>query len=165
MAGTGTISMRGAQSLRAIVTAYRSLDDEIGLAPLRAGVVSHLRVVEGLRGAGKTEEVERELGRVAGELEQLSGWLAHDCGDRRAARTCYRKALVTARRVGDRTLAAYTLAWMSVLEGDLRRQYAACTSSGTSCSMANPSFGYSITRWRSPTSMSRTSFSSPMDFR
>jgi len=77
--------------------------------------------VEGLRGAGKTEEVERELGRVAGELEQLSGWLAHDSGDQRAARTYYRKALATARRVGDRTLAAYTLGWMSVLEGDLRR--------------------------------------------
>ncbi len=120
MAGTGTISMTGAGSLRAIVTAYRSLDDEIGPAPLRAGVASHLQVVEGLRGAGKTEEVERELGRIAGELEQLSGWLAHDSGDSRAARTHYRKALVTARRVGDSTLAAYTLAWMSVLEGDLR---------------------------------------------
>ena len=120
MAGTGTISMTGAGSLRAIVTAYRSLDDEIGPAPLRAGVASHVQVVEGLRGGGKTEEVERELGRIAGELEQLSGWLAHDSGDSRAARTHYRKALVTARRVGDSTLAAYTLAWMSVLEGDLR---------------------------------------------
>src|SRR6266536_4935061 len=120
MAGTGTISLTGARSLAAIVTAYRSLDDEIGPAPLRAGGASHLQVVEGLRGAGKTEQVERELCRIAGELEQLSGWLAHDSGDSRAARTHYRKALVTARRVGDSTLAAYTLAWMSGLEGDLR---------------------------------------------
>ncbi len=121
MAGTGTISMSGTRSLGAIVSAYRSLDDEIGPVPLRAGVASHLRVVEGLRGAGKTEEVERELGRIAGELEQLSGWLAQNSGDQRAARTYYRKALATARRVGDGTLAAYTLGWMSVLEGDLRR--------------------------------------------
>ncbi len=127
MAGTGAISMTGARSLRAIVNAYRSLDDEIGPAPLRAGVASHLQVVEGLRGAGKTEEVERDLGRIAGELEQLSGWLAHDSGDQRAARTYYRKALATARRVGDRTLAAYTLGWMSVLEGDLRRPTDAVT--------------------------------------
>jgi transcriptional regulator with XRE-family HTH domain len=127
MAGTGTISKTGAGSLRAIVTAYRSLDDEIGPAPLRAGVASHLQVVEGLRGAGKTEEVERDLGRIAGELEQLSGWLAQDSGDRRTARTYYRKALATARRVGDRTLAAYTLGWMSVLEGDLRRPTDALT--------------------------------------
>ncbi len=127
MAGTGTISRTGAGSLRAIVTAYRSLDDEIGPAPLRAGVASHLQVVEGLRGAGKTEEVERDLGRIAGELEQLSGWLAQDSGDRRTARTYYRKALATARRVGDRTLAAYTLGWMSVLEGDLRRPTDALT--------------------------------------
>lgn len=28
----------------------------------------------------------------------------------------------------------------------MRDSYAACTSSGTSCSMANPSFGYSMTR-------------------
>src|SRR6266511_147580 len=95
MAGTGTISRTGTGSLRAIVTAYRSLDDEIGPAPLRAGVASHLQVVEGLRGAGKTEEVERELGRVAGELEQLSGWLAHDAGDQCAAWTAYWKALGT----------------------------------------------------------------------
>src|SRR6266498_5308694 len=127
MVGTGTISMTGAGSLRAIVSAYRSLDDEIGPAPLRAGVASHLQVVQGLHGAGKTEEVERELGRVAGELEQLSGWLAQDSADRRAARTYYRKALATARRIGDRTLAAYTLGWMSVLEGDLRRPTDAVT--------------------------------------
>ncbi len=121
MAGTGTISMTGARSLGAIVTAYRSLDDEIGPAPLRAGAASHLRVVEGLRGAGKTEEVERELGRVAGELEQLSGWLAHDSGDQRAAWTDYRKALGTARRLGDNALAAYTLSFMSVLASDEQR--------------------------------------------
>src|SRR6266511_36439 len=64
MAGTGTISMSGTRSLGAIVSAYRSLDDEIGPVPLRAGVASHLQVVEGLRGMGKTEEVERELGRI-----------------------------------------------------------------------------------------------------
>ncbi len=121
MAGTGTISMTGARSLGAIVTAYRSLDDEIGPAPLRAGAASHLRVVEGLRGAGKTEEVERELGRVDGELEQLSGWLAHDAGDRRAAWTYYQKALGTARRLGDNALAAYTLSFMSVLASDEQR--------------------------------------------
>ncbi len=121
MAGTGTISLTGARSLAAIVTAYRSLDDEIGPAPLRAGVASHLQVVEGLRGAGKTEQVERELGRIAGELEQLSGWLAQNSGDQRAARTWYRKALATARRVGDRALAAYTLNFMSVLERDQER--------------------------------------------
>jgi transcriptional regulator with XRE-family HTH domain len=127
MAGTGTISRTGAGSLRAIVTAYRSLDDEIGPAPLRAGVASHLQVVEGLRGAGKTEEVEHDLGRIAGELEQLSGWLAQNSGDRRAARTYYRKALGTARRLRDNALAAYTLGWMSVLEGDLRRPTDAVT--------------------------------------
>lgn len=127
MAGTGTISRTGAGSLGAIVTAYRSLDDEIGPAPLRVGVASHLRVVEGLRGAGKTEEVERDLGRIAGELEQLSGWLAQNSGDRRAARTYYRKALGTARRLRDNALAAYTLNWMSVLEGDLRRPTDAVT--------------------------------------
>src|SRR6266511_123452 len=121
MAGTGTMSMSGARSLAAIVTAYRSLDDEIGAAPLRAGVASHLQVVEGLRGAGKAEEVERELGRVAGELEQLSGWLAHDAGDQRAAWTDYRKALGTARRLGDNALAAYTLSFMSVLASDEQR--------------------------------------------
>jgi len=121
MAGTGTMSMSGARSLAAIVTAYRSLDDEIGAAPLRAGVASHLQVVEGLRGAGKAEEVERELGRIAGDLEQLSGWLAHDSGDRRAAWAYYRKALGTARRLGDDALAAYTLSFMSVLASDERR--------------------------------------------
>ena len=78
-------------------------------------------MVEGLRGAGKTEQVERELGRIAGELEQLSGWLAHNSGDQRAARTWYRKALATARRVGDGTLAAYTLSFMSVLASDEQR--------------------------------------------
>jgi hypothetical protein len=127
MAGAGTISRTGTGSLRAIVTAYRSLDDEIGPEPLRAGVASHLQVVEGLRGAGKTGEVERDLGRIAGELEQLSGWLAQNSGDQPAARTYYRKALATARRVGDRTLAAYTLGWMSVLEGDLRHPTDAVT--------------------------------------
>jgi hypothetical protein len=121
MAGTGTISLTGARSLGAIVTAYRSLDDEMGPAPLRAGVASHLQVVEGLRGAGKTEQVERELGRIAGELEQLSGWLAHDSGDQPSAWTSYRKALGTARRVGDNALAAYTLSFMSVLASDEQR--------------------------------------------
>src|SRR6266508_3021462 len=145
MAGTGAISMIGARSLRAIVTAYRSLDDEIGPAPLRAGVASHLQVVEGLRGAGKTEEVERDLGRIAGELEQLSGWLAQDSGDRRAARTYYRKALATARRVGDRTLAAYTLGWMSVLEGDLRRPTDAVTYADAGVEEARRSGSHRLT--------------------
>jgi hypothetical protein len=145
MAGTGTISMTGTGSLRTIVTAYRSLDDEIGPAPLRAGVASHLQVVESLRGAGKTEEVERELGRVAGELEQLSGWLAQDSGDQRAARTYYRKALATARRVGDPTLAAYTLGWMSVLEGDLRHPTDAVTYADTGVEEAGRSGSHRLT--------------------
>ncbi len=122
LAEGGTISMSGARSLRNIVTAYRSLDDDIGGQALRPGIASQLRFVEALKGCGKTDKVEQELGRIAGELEQLAGWLAHDSGDFDQAAGYYRRALVTSRRLGDHALSAYTLGWVSLLAGDTGRK-------------------------------------------
>jgi transcriptional regulator with XRE-family HTH domain len=130
MAGTGTISLSGARSLGAIVTAYRSLNDEIGGEALRPGIASQLRFVEALKGSGKTDEVERELGRIAGELEQLAGWLAHDSGDFEQAAGYYRKALVTSRRLGDHALSAHTLGWISLLAGDTGNKTTQYTEDG-----------------------------------
>ncbi len=119
-----TISLQGAERLGVIVAEFRRLDDEVGPGPLRAGVASHLGIVEGLRGWGADDRVERELGRVAAELEQLGGYLAYNAGQRRQAIDWLRKAHATARRIEDDQLAAYVLGWLSVAAGDARPQEA-----------------------------------------
>ncbi len=121
LAEGGMIGMSGVSALRSILSAYRQLDDEVGPGPLRIGVASHLKVVDGLRGAGKTEEVELELGRVTAELEQFSGWLAWGAGDKRNAVSFLRRALASARRVRDEGVAAYSLGWLSVAAADSGR--------------------------------------------
>ncbi len=115
-----TISLQGAERLGLIVAEFRCLDDEVGPGPLRTGVASHLGIVEGLRGWGADDRVERELGRIAAELEQLGGYLAYNAGRRRQAVDLLRKAHATARRVQDDQLAAYVLGWVSVAAGEAR---------------------------------------------
>ena len=116
-----TIGSGGVRALQTIIAEYRRLDDEIGPEVLRPGVGSHLKMVRGLKGAGKTSDVERDLGRVAGELEQLSGWLAYNSGDHRAATRHYRNALSTARATADDALASYTLGFLGILVGNSGR--------------------------------------------
>lgn len=115
-----TISLQGAERLGVIVAEFRRLDDEVGPGPLRAGVASHLGIVEGLRGWGADGRVEQALGRVAAELEQLGGYFAYNAGQRRQAVNLFRKAHATARRVQDDRFAAYVLGWLSVAAGDAR---------------------------------------------
>lgn len=112
---TGRLSRAGVGALRAIVAAYRRLDDEIGSASLRPLVVQHLSVVGGLGRAGQDEQVALGLSGVHAELAQLAGWLSFDMGDFDAARRHYAAALKAANNARDDAMAAHVLGWMSYL--------------------------------------------------
>lgn len=103
----------GVDALRAIVTGYRRLDDEIGSAALRPVVEHNLRVVLTLQ--ARSEDVRVGLGTVAAELHQLAGWLAFDAGDYDASGAHYRAGLRAAERAGNAAMAAHVLGWMSYL--------------------------------------------------
>jgi transcriptional regulator with XRE-family HTH domain len=115
---TREVSHAGIGALRAVVTAYRRLDDEIGSASLRPLVQHNLQVVNGLR--ARSEDVRVALGTVAAELHQLSGWLSFDAGDYDASSAHYRAALRAAERAGNAAMAAHVLGWMSYLTSATR---------------------------------------------
>src|SRR6266542_4033161 len=102
-----------APALRAVVTAYRRLDDEIGSATLRPLVQHNVQIVKGLQ--TRSEDVGAALSTVAAELHQLAGWLSFDTGDYDAASGHYRAGLRAAEHAGNDAMAAHVLGWMSYL--------------------------------------------------
>jgi hypothetical protein len=110
---TRQVSHAGVGALRAVVTAYRRLDDEIGSATLRPLLQQTLQMVNGMRTS--SEEARAALGTVVAELHQLAGWLSFDAGDHDASDAHYRAGLRAAERAGNAGLAAHVLGWMSYL--------------------------------------------------
>src|SRR6266511_2900953 len=107
------ITHAGVAALRAVVTAYRRLDDEIGSATLRPLVQHNVQIVKGLQ--TRSEDVGAALSTVAAELHQLAGWLSFDTGDYDAASGHYRAGLRAAEHAGNDAMAAHVLGWMSYL--------------------------------------------------
>ncbi len=107
------VTRAGVAALRAIVTAYRRLDDEIGSATLRPLVQHNLQIVKGLQ--TRSEDIGAALSTVAAELHQLAGWLSFDTGDYDAASAHYRAGLRAAEHAGNHAMAAHVLGWMSYL--------------------------------------------------
>src|SRR6266498_3621428 len=107
------ITHAGVAALRAVVTAYRRLDDEIGSATLRPLVQHNVQIVKGLQ--TRSEDVGAALSTVPAELHQLAGWLSFDTGDYDAASGHYRAGLRAAEHAGNDAMAAHVLGWMSYL--------------------------------------------------
>ncbi|HZD37522.1 MAG TPA: helix-turn-helix transcriptional regulator [Actinomycetes bacterium] len=120
---TREVSRAGVGALRAVVAAYRRLDDEIGSTALRPLVEHNLRVVKGLR--AKSSGVQVALGSVAAEMDQLAGWLCFDDGDDEGARTHFGRALRAADQAGSFAVAAHALSQLSYVETDAHNPLAA----------------------------------------
>jgi transcriptional regulator with XRE-family HTH domain len=113
---SGTISLSAARSLDVIHGEYMRLSDEIDPKDLLPGMSRHLKLVQALRGAGASQEVETLLATVASSLAQYSGWVhLWALGDERGADRFYRMALRAANDAGDPYLAGFVLGCMSDL--------------------------------------------------
>ncbi len=115
---TQEVGHDGAAAIRAIVNAYRHLDDEIGSAVLAPLVQHNLRIVRGLK--AKSDKVRPSLGIAAAEFHQLAGWLSFDAGDFASARKYYGAALRIADQVNETHVAARVLTDISYLETTAR---------------------------------------------
>jgi len=113
--GKRKIGLSAVQSLRSILNAFRHLDDQLGSAGLRQAVLVHLRLVQALRGSGRTEEAESALRSIEAEFAQFAGWLAFDACDYRAAERYLLIAYKAADSEGDEALAAHVLHRMGYL--------------------------------------------------
>jgi len=111
---TREVSQAGVAALRAIVNAYRRLDDEIGSAVLWPLVQHNLQVIKGLR--AKSDKTRPSLSLAVAEFYQLAGWLSFDASDYATARKHYGTALKIADLVGDSAVAARMLADICYLE-------------------------------------------------
>lgn len=113
---SGTISLSAARSLDTIHREYMRLSDEFDPKDLLPGMARHLKLVQALRGAGASQEVEQLLATVAASLAQYSGWVhLWALGDERGADRFYRMALRAANEAGDPYLAGFVLGCMSDL--------------------------------------------------
>ncbi len=113
---SGTISLSAAHSLDTIHSEYMRLSDEIDPKNLLPGMSRHLKLVQTLRGAGTSGEVETLLARVASSLAQYSGWThLWALGDERGAERFYRLALRAANDAADPFMAGFVLGCMSDL--------------------------------------------------
>ena len=110
---TREVSRAGVGALRAVIQAYRRLDDEIGSATLRPLVRQHLHVTRNLR--PKSDAVAPDLAAANAELSQFAGWLCFDMGDHDAASAYYRAGLRAAEHAGNAAMAAHVLGSMSYL--------------------------------------------------
>jgi len=108
----------GAAAMRAVVDAYRRLDDEIGSAVLAPLVQHNLRIVRGLK--AKSDKVRSSLGTAVAEFHQLAGWLCFDAGDFGSARRYYGAALRVAEQVEETQVSARVLTDISYLETTAR---------------------------------------------
>src|SRR6266511_3921495 len=134
------ITHAGVAALRAVVTAYRRLDDEIGSATLRPLVQHNVQIVKGLQ--TRSEDVGAALSTVAAELHQLAGWLSFDTGDYDAASGHYRAGLRAAEHAGNDAMAAHVLGWMSApahaRAGEARGCEQALAQAATDLAAADP---------------------------
>jgi len=113
---SGTISLSAARSLDAIHSEYMRLSDEVDPKNLLPGMSRHLKLVQSVRGAGASGEVEALLATVASSLAQYSGWThLWALGDERGADRFYRMALRAANEAGDPFMAGFVLGCMSDL--------------------------------------------------
>jgi len=123
--GNRRIGLSAIQSLRTILGEFRRLDDQIGSSTVRPAALTHLRMVQALRGNGAAEEAEAALGSVEAEFAQFIGWLSFDTRDYRSAERYFLVAFKAADGAGDDALAAHVLKWLSLMEIDRKDKWEA----------------------------------------
>jgi hypothetical protein len=113
-AGNGPVRVGRAdiEAIRDLTLSYRELDNRLGGGSLRPVILSYLddHVSHLLTSGGYREETGRQLAAACGELSQLAGWVAYDCGEHGVAQRYLTQALAYARHAGDHALGAEILA-------------------------------------------------------
>ncbi|MGH8906472.1 MAG: hypothetical protein ACRD0K_08145 [Egibacteraceae bacterium] len=105
--------------LEALLGHYRRLEDAFGPRRLLGPVKTSLDLVDHLRRDAQPP-VRQALLSLAGQYQQLAGWLWTDSGDHAMGERAYDNALARAAEHGDQPLAGYVLACRSLqhsLEG------------------------------------------------
>jgi tetratricopeptide (TPR) repeat protein len=100
------------EAIRELALSYRELDNRQGGGSLRPVILSYLddHVSHLLINGSYREETGRQLAAACGELSQLAGWVAYDCGEHGVAQRYLTQALAYARHAGDHALGAEILA-------------------------------------------------------
>jgi hypothetical protein len=100
------------EAIRELTLSYRELDNRHGGGRLRPVILSYLddHVSHLLINGSYREETGRQLAAACGELSQLAGWVAYDCGEHGVAQRYLTLALAYARHADDHALGAEILA-------------------------------------------------------
>lgn len=113
-AGSGAVRVGQAdiEAIRELTLSYRELDNRLGGGRLRTVILSYLddHVSHLLINGSYREETGRQLAAACGELSQLAGWVAYDCGEHGIAQRYLTQALAYARHADDHALGAEILA-------------------------------------------------------
>lgn len=94
-------------ALRLNTTALRRLDGSTPSRDLTESVQAHLRLIQSVTRAARSDAHRARLAAVGSETASFAGWLAWDMGDHGSARTWYGASIRAARSAGDPLLAAY----------------------------------------------------------
>ena len=104
------------------IPGLRLMDDRLGGESVRRLVDAELGLVADLLARGSyTEQIARQLHRVAAELARFAGWVSFDAGFQTAAQRYWVSALHAAHAGGDRLLGANVLKNMSLQCVDFAR--------------------------------------------
>lgn len=113
-AGSGPIRVgqSDVEAIRELTLSYRELDNRLGGGRLRTVILSYLddHVSHLLIKGSYRAETGRQLADACGELSQLAGWVAYDCGEHGVAQRYLTQALAYARHAGNHALGAEILA-------------------------------------------------------
>jgi hypothetical protein len=121
----------------AVIDSFRAADRRVGGRHLYAAVVGHLtyslapRLVADRPGA----QVSTTFG-AAFTLTEMAGWMAHDSGDDRSARTHLYRAAALARATGDADVEAHVHASLAHLEAETGNLGAALESADAGTAIA-----------------------------
>lgn len=108
--------------IRAVIDAFRSLDNAYGGGLIREAVIGQLVSTASLvEETTYTEEVGRKLITEIGDLATVAGWMCHDVSMHTAAQHYFLLALQAAKEVGDPNLGAHVLSCMARQAGHMGR--------------------------------------------
>ena len=108
--------------IRAVIDAFRSLDNAYGGGITRGAIIGQLASTASLvEDTTYTEEVGRKLITGIGDLATVAGWMCHDVSMHTAAQRYFLLALQAAKGADDPNLGAHVLSCMARQAGHLDR--------------------------------------------
>ncbi|MEV7360026.1 helix-turn-helix transcriptional regulator [Kitasatospora sp. NPDC091276] len=138
-----------AVALRVATTSYRRLDGSTPSRELADVAHSHLRLIQGLIGAARTDAHRIRLAAAASEAASLAAWLAWDMGDYGSARSFYGAAIKAARSGAHPLLAAYQTGSLAQFEAHTGNAVQALSLTQRARSFLEPAFPTVADAWLS----------------